>query len=137
MPASTSGKNLLGSIPSVFPSVDPSTNGKKFYTYSLHSQIAIFLLFEILFQVSKLRGAGMASRPETSPYVISQMLVPLEMLLGGIIIGFIALLAERRRRKVLRTTRTRSMVYKGQREIGKVLASTISHQPAEHMTNVQ
>ena len=79
----------------------------------------------------------MASRPETSPYVISQMLVPLEMLLGGIIVGFIALLAERRRKKVLRTRRTRSMVYKGQREIGLVLASTIAPEPAEHMTNVQ
>ena len=45
-------------------------------------------------KVSKLRGAGTTSRPEISPYVLSQMLVPLEMLLCGIVMGFLALAAE-------------------------------------------
>ena len=48
-----------------------------------------------MYQVSKLQGAsGVARRPEISPYVLPQMLVPLEMLLCGILMGFVALLAE-------------------------------------------
>ena len=50
-----------------------------------------------MFKVSQLQGAGVASRPETSPYFLSQMLVPLEMLLGGIVVGFVALAAEIKR----------------------------------------
>ena len=47
-----------------------------------------------MLKVSKLQGAGTTSRPEISPYVLSQMLVPLEMLLCGIVMGFLALAAE-------------------------------------------
>ena len=50
-----------------------------------------------MFKVSQLQGAGVASRPETSPYFLSQMLVPLEMLLGGIVVGFVTLAAEIKR----------------------------------------
>ena len=54
---------------------------------------------DTLFKVSELQGGGAASRPEISPYVISQMLVPLEMLLCGMLMGLVALLFEIKRVK--------------------------------------
>ena len=52
-----------------------------------------------MFKVSELQGAGASSRPEISTYVLAQMLVPLEMLLCGMLIGLVALLFERRKKK--------------------------------------
>ena len=53
-----------------------------------------------MFKVSKIQAARIARRTKHFPYVLSQMLVPLVMLLGGMNIGFIVLLSELRRNKV-------------------------------------
>ena len=58
-----------------------------------------------MFKVSKLQGAGLSGRPENSPYVLSQMLVPAEMLLCGLLMGLIALVAEIKRSKESREKR--------------------------------
>ena len=49
--------------------------------------------------MSKLQGSRKASLPGVSPYVFSQMLVPLEMLCCGILMGIVALVAEVKRCK--------------------------------------
>ena len=52
----------------------------------------------LFFKVSRLEGGagggGSKSRAENSPYVLSQILAPFEMLLGGIFLGFVSLLVE-------------------------------------------
>ena len=58
----------------------------------------------LFFKVSRLEGGaggggGSKSRAENSPYVLSQILAPFEMLLGGIVLGFVSLLVELKKGK--------------------------------------
>ena len=58
-------------------------------------QLTIFVTDPLFFKVSRLeRGSKSRSRAEESPYVLSQMLAPFQMLLAGILLGFASLLAE-------------------------------------------
>ena len=50
-------------------------------------------------KVSRLRGGSGNRAAEKSPYVLSQMLAPFEMLLGGVLLGLLSLWAEIRRGK--------------------------------------
>ena len=49
--------------------------------------------------MSRLRGGSGNRAAEKSPYVLSQMLAPFEMLLGGVLLGLLSLWAEIRRGK--------------------------------------
>ena len=54
---------------------------------------------KILKKVGRLDGTKRSSLAEESPYIISQMLAPFEILLAGILLGFISLLVEIKRGK--------------------------------------
>ena len=54
------------------------------------------------------KGGGSRSSAENSPYVLSQMLAAFEMLLAGILLGFVSLLAEIKRGKKIVRSSTRS-----------------------------
>ena len=68
--------------------------------YLLEYETYIIHILLILVKVKKLQSARTMRHTNMFPYVLSQMLVPLVMLLGGMIIGFIVLLSELRRNKV-------------------------------------
>ena len=80
------------------------------------------------------KGGGSRSRAENSPYVLSQMLAAFEMLLAGILLGFVSLLAEIKRAKQImeRSTRsTRSRRSRPSRSIGRTEANLTSIKMAD------
>ena len=57
--------------------------------------------------MSRLQGGSGNRAAEKSAYVLSQMLAPFEMLLGGVLLGLLSLWAEiRRGKKVIRRSAT-------------------------------
>ena len=81
------------------------------------------------------KGGGSRSRAENSPYVLSQMLAAFEMLLAGILLGFVSLLAEikRGKKKIVRssTRSARSKRSRPSRSIGTPEATVTSPNRAE------
>ena len=80
------------------------------------------------------KGGGSRSRAENSPYVLSQMLAAFEMLLAGILLGFVSLLAEiKRGKKIVRssTRSARSKRSRPSRSIGTPEATVTSPNRAE------
>ena len=110
--------------------------------YIIKYMVNIYLAGErnrpLFLKVSRLesgaKGGGSRSRAENSPYVLSQMLAAFEMLLAGILLGFVSLLAEiKRGKKIVRssTRSARSKRSRPSRSIGTPEATVTSPKRAE------
>lgn len=110
--------------------------------YIIKYMVNIYLAGErnrpLFLKVSRLesgaKGGGSRSRAENSPYVLSQMLAAFEMLLAGILLGFVSLLAEiKRGKKIVRssTRSARSKRSRPSRSIGTPEATVTSPNRAE------
>ena len=79
-------------------------------------------------------GGASSSRAEKSPYVLSQLLLPFQMLLAGILLGFVCLLAEIKMvKKIMARSKssTRSIVTRPSRSIGRTEANLTSIKMAD------
>ena len=108
--------------------------------YIIKYMVNIYLAGErnrpLFLKVSRLESGakGSRSRAENSPYVLSQMLAAFEMLLAGILLGFVSLLAEiKRGKKIVRssTRSARSKRSRPSRSIGTPEATVTSPNRAE------